>query len=95
MSCGAHCHGCKRQCVCTLHSCAAGMHQLQTGRGRAQMTLLYSNPALCAVIAWVIGTETVTAVGVAGVAATVAGVVFIAQPPFLFGQAAWDETRMA
>ncbi len=35
-----------------------------------------------------------TAVGVAGVAATVAGAVFIAQPPILFGQAAWDETRM-
>ena len=55
---------------------------------------LYSNPALCAVIAWVLGTEAVTAVAVAGVAATVAGVVFIAQPPFLFGQTAWDQTRL-
>ena len=58
------------------------------------MTLMYSNPALCAVFAWIIGTEAVTAVSVAGVAATVVGVVFIAQPPFLFGQAAWDETRL-
>jgi drug/metabolite transporter (DMT)-like permease len=64
------------------------------GRADAQMTLMYSNPALCAVFAWIIGTEAVSAVSVAGVAATVVGVVFIAQPPFLFGQAAWDETRL-
>jgi drug/metabolite transporter (DMT)-like permease len=66
----------------------------RAGLARAQMTLMYSNPALCAVFAWIIGTEAVTAVSVAGVAATVVGVVFIAQPPFMFGQAAWDQTRL-
>lgn len=59
-----------------------------------QMTLMYSNPALCAVFAWILGTEAVTCICIAGVTASVAGVVFIAQPPFLFGEAAWDHTRM-
>ena len=58
------------------------------------MTLMYSNPALCAAFAWALGTEAVTCIRVAGVAASVAGVVLIAQPPFLFGEAAWDHTRM-
>ena len=60
----------------------------------AQMTLMYSNPALCAVFAWIVGTEAVTCICVAGVTASVVGVVLIAQPPFLFGEAAWDHTRM-
>ena len=59
-----------------------------------QMTLMYSNPALCAVFAWILGTEAVTCICIAGVTASVAGVVFIAQPPFLFGEAVWDHTRM-
>ena len=63
-------------------------------RLRAQMTLMYSNPALCAVFAWIVGNEAVTCISVAGVTASVAGVVLIAQPPFLFGEAAWDHTRM-
>lgn len=58
------------------------------------MTLMYSNPALCAVFAWIVGTEAVTCICVAGVTASVVGVVLIAQPPFLFGEAAWDHTRM-
>ena len=58
------------------------------------MTLMYSNPALCAVFAWILGTEPVTCICLMGVLATVVGVVFIAQPPFLFGQAAWDQARL-
>ncbi|KAK9826826.1 hypothetical protein WJX81_004641 [Elliptochloris bilobata] len=58
------------------------------------MTLMYSNPALCAVFAWIVGTEAVTCICMAGVGASVVGVVLIAQPPFLFGEAAWDHTRL-
>lgn len=65
-----------------------------SGVPRSQMTLMYSNPALCAVFAWVLGTEAVTCTCLAGVLATVVGVVLIAQPPFLFGLAAWDHTRL-
>ena len=39
----------------------------------AQMTLMYSNPALCAVFAWIVGTEAVTCICVAGVTASVVG----------------------
>lgn len=60
----------------------------------AQMTLMYSNPALCAVFAWVIGTEAATCICVAGVLASVVGVVLIAQPPFLFGEAAMDQSHL-
>ena len=59
----------------------------------SQMVLMYSNPVLCALLAWLIRGERLGLVGCSGIAVTVAGVVLVSEPPFLFGGAQWSHTR--
>jgi drug/metabolite transporter (DMT)-like permease len=61
----------------------------------AQMTIMYSNPVLCAMLGWVLRGERVGLVGALGIMVTMLGVVFVAQPPVIFGGHEWSHTRMA
>lgn len=49
------------------------------------MTLYFVYPAITVVMAWLVYGEVATWVSAAGCAISLLGVVFIAQPPFLFG----------
>ena len=60
----------------------------------AQMTIMYSNPVLCALLAWALRGERLGAVACLGIGATLAGVVLVSQPPFLFGGHAWTHMRL-
>ena len=60
-----------------------------------QMTIMYSNPVLCAVLGWAFRAERVGIVGGLGIAVTLLGVIFVAQPPVIFGGHAWSHARMA
>ncbi len=60
------------------------------------MTIAYSNPVLVAILAWAVRGETLGLLGSTGVAVTLLGVAFVAQPPFLFGgDQEWSHQRMA
>lgn len=61
----------------------------------AQMTIMYSNPVLCAMLGWVLRGERVGLVGGLGITVTLLGVVFVAQPPVIFGGHEWSHTRIA
>lgn len=58
------------------------------------MTIMYSNPVLLALMAWVLRGEQLRILGCLGIAVTLLGVVLVAQPPFLFGGHAWSHERM-
>ena len=60
-----------------------------------QMTIMYSNPVLCAVLGWAFRAERVGTVGGLGIAVTLLGVAFVAQPPVIFGGHEWSHARMA
>ena len=60
----------------------------------AQMTIMYSNPVLCALVAWLLRGERLGWQGCAGIAGTLVGVVLVSEPPFLFGGHAWSHTRL-
>ena len=62
--------------------------------GAAQMTIMYSNPAACALLAWLLRGERLGGRGCAGIAATLLGVIAVSQPPFLFGGHAWSHARL-
>ena len=47
------------------------------------ITILFANPAICAVLGWVLLGEQFGLLTVAGCLASLAGVVMVAQPPFL------------
>ena len=60
------------------------------------MTIMYANPVLCAIwLGWAFRAERVGIMGALGIAVTVLGVVFVAQPPVLFGGHEWSHARMA
>ncbi len=61
---------------------------------RAQITIVYSNPVLVALLAWAVRGKLLSMRGWAGIAVTVLGVVVLAQPPFLFGGYQWSHTHM-
>ncbi len=61
----------------------------------AQITIMYSNPVLVALLAWALRGEVLSLRGCAGIAVTLLGVVVVAQPPFLFGGHEWSPTRLA
>ena len=50
-----------------------------------QMTLYFVYPAIMVIMAWLVYGEVATWVSAAGCAVSLLGVVFIAQPPLLFG----------
>lgn len=52
------------------------------------VTLFFLNPAVTAVAAWAICREPLGLQGAAGVAISVAGLLLLSQPPFLFQSAA-------
>jgi hypothetical protein len=59
-----------------------------------QMTIFFSNPAITAVLSWLIQREPLGLVSCAGIAASLGGVTLVTQPPFLFGgHDTWDHTR--
>lgn len=60
----------------------------------AQMTIMYSNPVLCALVAWLLRGERLGWQGCVGIAGTLVGVVLVSEPPFLFGGHAWSHTRL-
>lgn len=62
---------------------------------RAQITIMYSNPVVVALLAWAFRGELLSLQGSIGTAITLLGVVIVAQPPFLFGGDDWTGTRMA
>lgn len=59
-----------------------------------QMTIMYSNPVVCALLAWLLRGERLGLQGCAGIAGTLLGVVLVSEPPFLFGGHAWAHTRL-
>ena len=59
------------------------------------MTIMYANPVLCAILGWAFRAERVGIMGALGIAVTMLGVVFVAQPPVLFGGHEWSHARMA
>ena len=59
------------------------------------MTIMYANPVLCAILGWALRAERVGIMGALGIAVTMLGVVFVAQPPVLFGGHEWSHARMA
>ena len=61
----------------------------------AQMTIMYSNPVLCVMLGWALRGERVGLVGGLGITVTLLGVVFVAQPPVIFGGHEWSHLRMA
>ena len=61
----------------------------------AQMTIMYSNPVLCAILGWALRGERVGILGMLGIVVTLLGVVFVAQPPVIFGGHEWSHARMA
>lgn len=61
----------------------------------AQITIMYSNPVLVALLAWALRGEVLSLRGCLGIAVTLLGVVVVAQPPFLFGGHEWSPTRLA
>ena len=61
----------------------------------AQITIMYSNPVLVALLAWALRGEMLSAHGCAGIAVTLLGVVVVAQPPSLFGGHEWSPARLA
>ena len=60
-----------------------------------QMTIMYANPVLCAILGWAFRAERVGIMGALGIAVTMLGVVFVAQPPVIFGGHEWSQARMA
>ena len=58
------------------------------------MTIMYSNPVVCALLAWALRGERLGGQGCAGIAGTLLGVVLVSEPPFLFGGHAWSHTRL-
>ena len=59
------------------------------------MTIMYSNPVLCAILGWALRGERVGILGTLGIVVTLLGVVFVAQPPVIFGGHEWSHARMA
>ena len=59
------------------------------------MTIMYANPVLCAILGWAFRAERVGIMGALGIAVTMLGVVFVAQPPVIFGGHEWSHARMA
>lgn len=51
------------------------------------MTIMFCNPAICSVLAWVLLGEAFGLLTVLGCLASMAGVALVARPPFLFGEA--------
>ena len=51
------------------------------------MTLYFICPAITVVLAWLVHGEAISFLAAVGVAISLVGVAFIAQPPFLFGAA--------
>lgn len=60
-----------------------------------QMTIMYSNPVICAVLGWAFRAEKVGFLGALGIMVTLLGVVSVAQPPVIFGGHEWSHRRMA
>ena len=58
-----------------------------------QMTIMYSNPVLCALLAWAVRGERLGLLACSGIGATVVGVVLVSEPPFIFGGQQWSHTR--
>ena len=59
------------------------------------MTIMYSNPVLCAILGWALRGERVGILGTLGIVVTLLGVVSVAQPPVIFGGHEWSHARMA
>jgi len=60
-----------------------------------QMTIMYSNPVICAILGWAFRAERVGFLGALGIVVTLLGVVSVAQPPVIFGGHEWSHRRMA
>ncbi|KAK9824648.1 hypothetical protein WJX72_012035 [[Myrmecia] bisecta] len=61
------------------------------------MTIFFTNPAMTVIAVWLVFGEPITWSSVVGCAASFAGVVLVAQPPFIFGGRAavpWGHERM-
>jgi drug/metabolite transporter (DMT)-like permease len=58
-----------------------------------QMTIMYSNPVLCALLAWAVRGERLGLLACSGIGATLVGVVLVSEPPFIFGGQQWSHTR--
>lgn len=56
------------------------------------MTIMFCNPAICSVLAWVLLGEAFGLLTVLGCLASMAGVALVARPPFLFGEALGKHT---
>jgi drug/metabolite transporter (DMT)-like permease len=57
------------------------------------MRLFFANPAMTAVLAWIVHREPLGALSLVGVFASLAGVTLVTRPPFLFGHSTWDSAR--
>lgn len=53
-----------------------------------QITILFCNPAICAILAWALLGEGIGLLTILGCLASLCGVAFVSQPPFIFGNAA-------
>eukprot|EP00884_Botryococcus_braunii_P015980 jgi/Botrbrau1/3065/Bobra.0070s0058.1 len=58
------------------------------------MALFFSNPAITAVLGWVVHGEPLHMLTFAGIFASLAGVTLVTQPPFLFGHSDWNSNRL-
>ena len=59
-----------------------------------QITLFYAHPAMVVALAWLCKGELVGALGVLGMLASLLGVMFVAQPPFLTGGSTWSTQQL-
>lgn len=79
-----------RTCVALMQVCiiVQGSTSIEFSMGLfdcVQMTLYFVYPAIMVIMAWLVYGEVATWVSAAGCAVSLLGVVFIAQPPLLFG----------
>lgn len=79
---------------CPCRPSAKQVQILMGSKDAVQMTIMYSNPVLCAILGWAFRADRVGILGALGIAVTMLGVVFVAQPPVIFGGHEWSRARM-
>lgn len=59
-----------------------------------QITIVFSNPAIISLLAWMLLREAMGWLGIAGLLASMLGVAAVAQPPMLFGTSDWSADHL-